>query len=75
MKKSRLVVIGIDDILRLFQDYCGLTDSIPADVVVDTLLFNKAQMKMCLRVESPSWSGVQPPESVGFELKRVWGVN
>lgn len=73
--KARLVIIGIDDILRLFQDYTGLTESIPADAKVDTLLFNKQLMKMCLRIEAESLNGPQPPESVGFELKRVWGVN
>ena len=73
--KARLIIIGIDDILRIFQDYTGLTGSIPEDAKVDTLLFNKALMKMCLRVTSDSWSGPQPPEGINFQLKRVWGVN
>jgi hypothetical protein len=73
--KARLVVIGVDDILRLFQDYTGLTQSIPDDAKVDTLLFNKALMKMCLRITSEGWSGNQPSETIGFELKRMWGVS
>lgn len=73
--KARLVIIGIDDILRLFQDYTGLTGSIPADAQVDTLLFNKALMKMALKISAESFNGDQPPESVSFELKRMFGVS
>lgn len=73
--KARLVVIGIDDILRIFQDYTGLTQSIPGDAQAETLLFNKALMKMCLRISADSFNGAQPPEGVSFELQRVWGVN
>ncbi|MDE1766550.1 MAG: hypothetical protein KGI27_09830 [Thaumarchaeota archaeon] len=73
--KARLVIIGIDDILRIFQDYAGMTESIPADSKCETLLFNKALMKMALKVSSETWSGPQPPESISFELKRVWGVS
>ena len=73
--KARLVIIGIDDIFRIFQDYIGMVEAIPADAKLDTLLFNKSQMKMCLRVTSDSWNGPQPPEQVNFKLQRVWGVN
>ena len=73
--KARLVIIGIDDILKLFQDYCGLTESIPEDAKVDTLLFNKQLMKMALKISAESFSYDQPPEAVSFELKRMFGVN
>lgn len=71
--KARLVVIGIDDILRIFQDYAGLTESIPVDAQCDTLLFNKELMKMCLRISAESFNGQQPPEGINFNLRRVWG--
>lgn len=71
--KARLVVIGIDDILKIFQDYIGMTESLPTDAKCDTLLFNKQQMKMCLRVSAESFNGPQPPEAVNFQLRRMWG--
>lgn len=73
--KARLVILGIDDILRLFKDYTGLTGSIPEDAKVDTLLFNKQLMKMCLRISSESLDHDQPPEGITFQLKRTWAVN
>ena len=68
--KPRLVVIGIDDIARLFRDYAGMA-GFPDDAQVDTLLFNKAERKMCLRISSASFPSNQPPETISFTLKRT----
>lgn len=69
--KARLIIIPIDDICRLFQDYTYLT-GFPADAKADTLLFNRATMDMCLRVVSDEWDRDQPPEEVNFDLRRTF---
>lgn len=68
--KTRLVVIGIDDIARLFKDYAGMA-GFPQDCQCDTLLFNKALGRMALRISSESWDRPQPPEEIRFELRRT----
>lgn len=69
--KCRLVIIPIDDLCRLFRDYAGLT-GFPQDAVCDTLLFNKALGKMCLRVQSEALAHDEPGEAIDFELKQSW---
>lgn len=66
-----MVVIGIDDIARLFKDYMGMT-GFPEDAVCDTLLFNKQERRMCLRIASASYPSPQPPEEVKFDLRRTY---
>lgn len=72
MDNVRLVVISIDDILKIFQDYTHLTDSIPWDAKSDTLLFSRQDRKMCLRITADSFNGNQPPEVISFKLKKSW---
>lgn len=74
MKKTRIVVIGIDDICRIFRDYANQT-GFPEDAVCDTLLFHPANHRMRLRVEAASLSGPQPPEQIRFDLQRTFLVN
>jgi hypothetical protein len=71
--KTRLIIIGIDDINRLFQDYARMT-GYPTDAVCDTLLFNQQQRRMCLRVSSPSFGEHEPPEEIRFDLSRSFRV-
>lgn len=68
--KTRLVVIGIDDISRLFRDYAGRV-GFPEDAVCDTLLFNNSLRKMCLRVESESIPSNAISEEIRFDLRRT----
>lgn len=72
MDKVRLVVLSIDDILRIFKDYTSMTESIPMDSQADALLYNAAEHKFCLRITADSLTGSQPPEMIKFELKRTW---
>jgi len=71
--KTRRVIIGIDDICRLFRDYARFT-GFPEDAVCDTLLFNQAAKRMCLRVSSPSLREHEPPEEIRFDLQRTFMV-
>lgn len=68
--KTRIVVIGIDDICRLFRDYANQT-GFPSDAVCDTLLFHPAHRRMRLRVEAESLNGPQVPEQIKFDLRRT----
>lgn len=68
--KQRIVVIGIDDIARLFKDYVGMA-GFPADAQVDALLWNAQERQMCLRISSESWDHDQPPETIHFNLQRT----
>ncbi len=70
MKKSKLVVIGIDDITRIFADYASST-GFPEDAKCTTLLFHPTNHKMRLLVESESLSGNEPPEQIRFDLQRT----
>lgn len=72
--KARLVVIGIDDICRLFRDYTRLID-FPEDAQCDTLLFDPASKRMCLRIKADSLNGPQPAENINFQLQRTFRVN
>ena len=69
--KAKLIIVGIDDIARLFGDYLSLTDW-PSDAKCDTLLYNKQLNKMCLRIQSDSWMGRMPPEVIKFDLRKTW---
>lgn len=69
--KQRIVILAIDDIARLFKDYVGLS-GFPEDAQCDTLLFNNALQKMCLRISSASFPSPQPSEAINFELKRTF---
>lgn len=68
--KQRLVILGIDDISRLFADYARMT-GYPADAVCDTLLLHPASKKMRLRIESASLGPGEAPEEIRFDLKRT----
>jgi hypothetical protein len=72
--KERLVVIGIDDIARIFKDYAGSV-GFPEDAQTDTLLFHPANRRMRLRISAESLNGNQPPEEIRFQLKRTFLVN
>lgn len=67
--KARLILIPIDDICELFKDYTHLT-GFPEDAQCDTLLFNKAEGKMCLRVTADSLNGQERAEVISFDLQR-----
>lgn len=71
---TRIIVLGIDDIARLFKDYAGEAAGIPEDAQCDTLLFNRQEKRMCLRLSSESWAGPQPPENIRFDLQRTFMV-
>lgn len=72
--KKRLVIIGIDDINRLFQDYARMT-GYPEDALCDTLLMNQVARKMRLRMISPTLGEHEAPESIRFDLQKVFSVN
>lgn len=72
--KARLVIIGIDDICRVFRDYAGMT-GFPEDAQCDTILFDPASKRMCLRVLSQELNGPQIPEEIRFNLQRTFRVN
>lgn len=71
--KQRVVVLGIDDICRIFRDYASQT-GFPADALCDTLLFHPANHRMRLRVEAESLQGNQPPEEIRFDLRQTFLV-
>lgn len=69
--RSRMVIIGIDDICRLFADYAHLT-GFPEDAVCETLLAHPPSRKMRLRVSSQEWDRDQAPEQIRFDLTRTF---
>lgn len=69
--KTRAVIIGVDDIARIFRDYAGMT-GFPGDAVCETLLFNNQLRKMCLRISSPQLGDHEPPEEIKFDLRRTF---
>ena len=71
--RTRMIVLSLDDICRLFQDYCALT-GFPDDARAEKLLYNQQQKKLGLVVESNEWTQGQLAEEVRFELKRFYGV-
>jgi hypothetical protein len=68
-----MIVIGIDDICRLFQDYIGKV-GFPSDAKPVKFLFNPQKRKLGLVVESEEFTGPQQDEDVKFDLKRVFAV-
>lgn len=73
MKKTKLIVIGIDDITRLFADYASAT-GFPAYGKCVTLLFHPTNHRMRIVVEAESLSGNLPPEEIRFDLRRTFLV-
>ena len=67
-----MLVLSIDDICRLFQDYCALT-GFPEDAKAEKLMVHGQSKKLGLVVESNDWTQGQPPEEVRFEIKRMYG--
>lgn len=72
--KSKLIIIGIDDILRIFRDYLG-PEAVPADASAVRLLVNPAEKgAFAIDVASASFGTDEPPVSIHFDLKRYYGV-
>lgn len=72
--RTRLLVLSIDDICRLFADYASLT-GFPRDAVCDTLFANPATRRLRLRIESPTLGPHESPEEIRFDLQRSFLVN
>ncbi len=69
-----MIVLSLDDINRLFQDYCGMT-GYPEDAYAVKLMVNATSHKLALLVESPSIPSGAAPEEIKFDIKRMWGQN
>lgn len=69
-----MLIISIDDVCRLFQDYCGDV-GVPTDAMPVKFMFNEQQRKLALVLESDEWTKNQPDEMVNFTVKRYYGVN
>jgi hypothetical protein len=69
-----MVIASIDDITRLFKDYCGLV-GIPQDAVPLKLYLNPQEHKLGILMESNEWVGPQAIEEVKFDIKRIYSVN
>jgi hypothetical protein len=67
--QQRLVILTIDDILRMLADYCG-PDDIPSDSQPITLQFNATQQgKLSIIIESNELQSTTPIE-VKFDLRK-----
>ena len=73
MTGRRLVVVGLDDIVRLFKDYVGRV-GFPQDAIPTRLMFNSKEKLVAVEVESEEFTGPQQPERVMFDLQRVYSV-
>ena len=71
--KSRLIILGIDDITRILKDYVGLV-GFPADAQPIKFMLNPQERKLAIVVESEEFKGPQEPEEIRFDLRRVFGV-
>ena len=71
--KRRMIVIDIDSICRLFQDYVGQV-GFPKDAVPVKFMYHPQRRQVAVVVESDEWVGPQQPEEVKFDLKRVYSV-
>ena len=72
--KPRMVIIGIDDVCRLFKDYVGQV-GFPQDAMPVTFMYNPTNRKVGIRVESESLNGDEGMEEIKFDLRRVYGVS
>lgn len=70
--RMRMIVCQLDDICRLFADYCGMT-GFPEDARAVRLMVKEGSKKLALVVESPSIPSGAPPEEIRFEIKRMFG--
>ncbi len=74
MAKRRMLIMGVDDITRLFKDYVGLV-GFPADAEPTRFRIDPTTHKISLEVSSNEWTHNQSPEEVKFEVKRTFRVN
>ena len=70
---TRLVVIGIDDLTRLFRDYVGLV-GFPEDARPVKFMLNSQERKLGLVVESNEFKQFEQMEEIKFDLRRTYGV-
>lgn len=74
MEGRRLIITSIDDVTRLFKDYCGLV-GVPDDAKPLKLFLNPQEQKLGILMESEEWVGPQNPEIVKFEIRRIHAVS
>jgi hypothetical protein len=71
--KERMVVIGIDDICKIFKDYAYMA-GFPQDAIPVKLQWNKGLQKFRLMIESGLIDGPQPDETINFSVQRSFLV-
>jgi hypothetical protein len=70
---TRMVVIPIESLCKIFADYVGQT-GFPQDSVPVTWKFNQQERKLMLVVEAQSLDGDEGIEEIKFDLRRMYGV-
>jgi hypothetical protein len=70
---KRVVVVGIDDLCRIFADYLG-PEHLPDDIQPTKFRVSPGERKLEVVVESEAWDGDQGRMRVDFEIRRVFAV-
>lgn len=68
----RMVIVTIDDALRLFKDYVSQED-LPDDAIPVKLMIHPTERKFAIVAESDQWGSNTPPLNIHFDLKRFFG--
>lgn len=72
--KTRMVILSIDDIMRLFADYC-LEEDIPGDTTAVALMRHPTDPRIAILAESDQWpTGTTEPVIVKFDIRRLFSV-
>jgi len=71
---KRFVIFTIDSVLELLRDYAGESADIPADAKIVKMRLDNASRKINFLLESDSWKGVQEPEEIKFDIRRIYSV-
>lgn len=74
MEGHRIIIIGIDDITRLFKDYVGMI-GVPDDAMPIKLMLNPQEHRLGILMESDEWVGPQSSETIKFDINRVFTIN
>jgi hypothetical protein len=68
-----MVIIPIDDLMRIVKDYLPAEDC-ESDMQVVSLMRHSSTQNIGIKVESAKWDSDLGEQRVEFELKRIYGV-
>lgn len=72
---DRMVMVTIDDIVRLLRDYCG-TEDIPERSRATSFRFNQSDKQLEIMIESPDIPTSEGDRVIQarFDLRQTYGV-